>query len=63
MIGNPRCPICGLYELNDGSEETLYTCECDAMDSDDVSLEQMREDEREAERMDQAMNDGIYDDP
>jgi len=29
MIGNPRCPICGLYELNDGSEDTLYTCECD----------------------------------
>lgn len=29
MIGNPICPICGLYELNDGSEETLYTCECD----------------------------------
>lgn len=24
-----RCPICGLYEENDGSEETLYTCECD----------------------------------
>lgn len=29
MVGNPRCPICGLYELNDGSEETLWTCECD----------------------------------
>lgn len=29
MIGNPRCPICGLYELNDGSEETLWTCECE----------------------------------
>ncbi len=29
MSGNPRCPICGLYELNDGSEETLWTCECE----------------------------------
>jgi len=26
---NPICPICGLYELNDGSEDTLYTCECE----------------------------------
>lgn len=36
MIGNPQCPICGLYELNDGSEDTLWTCECDeqALDCD-----------------------------
>jgi hypothetical protein len=26
---NPRCPECGLYELNDGSEDTLWTCECE----------------------------------
>jgi hypothetical protein len=26
---NPICRICGLYELNDGSEDTLWTCECD----------------------------------
>jgi len=31
-MGNPRCPICGLYELNDGSEEALWTCECDEED-------------------------------
>lgn len=29
---NPRCSECGLYELNDGSEETLYTCECEIED-------------------------------
>lgn len=28
-MSNPVCPVCGLYELNDGSEDTLYTCECD----------------------------------
>lgn len=27
-----RCPICGLPEQNDGSEETLYICECDEDD-------------------------------
>jgi hypothetical protein len=27
---NPVCPVCGLYELNDGSEDTLYTCECES---------------------------------
>ena len=26
---NPRCPECGLYELNDGSEDTLWTCKCE----------------------------------
>lgn len=36
MFGNPMCPICGLYELNDGSEDTLYTCECD-----DIPLEEV----------------------
>lgn len=29
---NPRCPECGLYELNDGSEDTLWTCECELDD-------------------------------
>lgn len=30
---NPRCPECGLYELNDGSEDTLWTCECEIEDT------------------------------
>ncbi len=36
MVGNPRCTNCGLYELNDGSEETLYTCECDTCDLEEI---------------------------
>lgn len=28
---NPICPVCGLYELNDGSEDTFYTCECEVI--------------------------------
>lgn len=35
MVNN-RCPICGCWELNDGSEETLYTCECDIEDDQEM---------------------------
>lgn len=36
---NPRCPICGYYELNDGSEETLWTCECDEADEQTLACD------------------------